>query len=249
MQQLRRLLHPRPRNPLHHLPLLRRRLRHRNRRIPPTPPPQALIPFQIEIGQAEQTHQKWLKKEAIQPSHISPITGIYLPMWTFDIGGELKWSGLVRRGDNWEKITGNKLIFFDDILIPASKKLPPSCQAVMSNFDLTQLVPYEDHYLAAWPAERYQLPLADASLQGRKKVLRTLRKQPQTLTKERIRDLGFGTSQVVIESYKLILLPLWINYYTLNNQTFHIVINGQNGRLFSNRPRKPLRNFLSWLRG
>jgi hypothetical protein len=215
-------------------------------------PPQALLPFALSQEKAAAIWHRWFKKEKLTPLQLSPLVGLYLPVWTFDIGGEMGWQGLVQQGDNWVTVSGNRYIFHDDVLVPATQKLPPEFAHWLDDFDLTQLVAYDARYLADWPAERYQLPLANASLAARRQVWQGYRRQPHQLTQgEYVRDLRLRSNSVVVESYKLILLPVWIAHYRLahDEATYDVLINGQNGVVRAERPEGMISRFWTWLRG
>ena len=215
-------------------------------------PPQALIPFTISQPQANQILRHWFKKEKLNPAWLSPVVGLYLPVWTFDIGGEMGWRGLVRRGDDWVIASGNRYIFHDDVLVPATQKLPAEFSHWLDDFDLSQLVAYDARYLADWPAERYQLPLADASLRGRRQILQQYRRHPHEITGEQfVRDMGLQSTNVLIESFKLILLPVWLTHYRLPDEDsmYDILINGQNGVVRAERPEGVIGRLWQWLMG
>ncbi|GIK57705.1 MAG: hypothetical protein BroJett015_33680 [Chloroflexota bacterium] len=213
-------------------------------------PPHALIPFAISLNEAQLALRRWCKQHNIERPRLSPIIGIYLPVWTFDLGGEIKWSGLVKKGDDWIPISGSHLPFFDDMLVPASHKTPESLTKGFAEFDLTGLVAYDARYLADWPAERYQLPLADASLIARKKALKSLRQNASRLTRgELVRDLRLNSQGLIIESFKHILLPLWVAHFQIEGMVYDVVVNGQNGRVHGNRPQRAVGKFFARLLG
>lgn len=215
-------------------------------------PPQALIPFALSQPQAEQILHRWFKKEGLGPRWLSPVVGLYLPVWTFDIGGQMGWRGLVRQGDNWVPTSGNRYLFHDDVLVPATDKLPDGFNHWLDEFDLSQLVAYDARYLADWPAERYQLPLSDASLRGRREVLQYYRRHPQEITREQfVRDLRLQATEVIIESFKLILLPIYLAHYRLpdDEETYDVLINGQNGMVRAERPEGVIGRLWNWLMG
>ncbi|HIP72887.1 MAG TPA: hypothetical protein EYH05_16025, partial [Anaerolineae bacterium] len=58
-------------------------------------PPQALIPFNLDENDARRAVYAWLKQHKVERARFSPFVGIYLPLWTFDIGGSLNWRGYV----------------------------------------------------------------------------------------------------------------------------------------------------------
>ena len=212
-------------------------------------PPHAVIPFRVSLEQAEKAILNWLTGQKLERPSLSPIVGIYLPLWTFDVGGEIRWGGQVKKGDNWVPISGNHLAFSDDVRIPASAKLDRDLTTGFAAFDMDGLVAYDSQYLANWPAERHTIPLADASIQARKQVLQELRRNPQRLTFEDVRSLRIGSLGLVVESFKLALLPLWLAHYQVEDETYDLVVNGQTGDVVGKRPSRGVRGFLSKLFG
>jgi DNA-directed RNA polymerase subunit RPC12/RpoP len=211
-------------------------------------PPQALIPFSIDEDSVKKKLRVWFKRHKLDQPRISPIIGIYLPVWTFDIGGEIRWRGKVRRGDSWLPVSGNKHFFYDDVLVPGTKKYSGEISQVITDFDWSHLIDYDTRYLADWPAERYQLPLADASLQARKQIVTDLRKRQNKLSPdEYVRDLTLNSSGLFVESYKLVLLPVWMIHYKVEGQVYDLVVNGQTGTVHGQRPKSVVRKLFSWL--
>ncbi len=213
-------------------------------------PPQALIPLSISEEQAQKQLRGWQKKHNLQDKPFSALIGIYHPAWTFDLGGEIKWNGQIKKGDNWVSTSGITSLMLDDFLLSAQpkphKRLQQSCQ----DFDLAQLVAYDAHYLAAWPAERYTLSMSDASLAARKMIVNDYRRNSHKLTHgEYVRNIAFNLSGIMMMSYKLILLPLWTTHFTVDDKTYQVYINGQNGRLRADKPSGVVGKFFSWLKG
>jgi DNA-directed RNA polymerase subunit RPC12/RpoP len=213
-------------------------------------PPQGLIPFLVSQDEAKKTLQTWFKRQKLGRIRLSPLVGIYLPVWTFDVSGEIKWRGKERKGDNWVPVSGVYYLLQDDILVPASPKLPRRLAKMIQDFDLEQLVAYDARYLADWPAERYQIALAEASLLARKLIFSQLRHHPINLTGGRaIRDLGLSSRGVVVDSFKLILLPVWMAHYQVEERPYDVIVNGQNGRVRGEKAAGVVGKLVSWLRG
>jgi hypothetical protein len=212
--------------------------------------PHALIPFAISLDNAQIRLRAWFKQHNIERPRLSPIVGIYLPVWTFDIGGELKWSGLVERNDNWVPVNGSQLLFYDDVLVSATRKTPDTLSKGFSEFDLSGLVAYDARFLADWPAERYQHPLADASLIARKRLLKDIRQNAHRFTRgQAVRDLRLNSNGLIIESFKHILLPMWVVHYEVEQQRYDVAVNGQNGRVHGSRPQASISKFFARLVG
>lgn len=215
-------------------------------------PPHVLIPFATSEEDAKKIVRAWFKKHKLKPTSISPVVGIYLPAWTFDVGGLVTWRGLVRQGDDWVAASGNKAIFYDDVLVPAGDRLPASLvKKGLRGFDFDKMVAYDSRYLAAWPAERYTLSMADASLKARGKLVRAMRHNPAEITRGRgyVKDLVLNSNGMVIESFKLILLPFWVVHYKQEGEVYEIVLNGQSGQVHGEKPESIAGKLVSWLRG
>jgi predicted RNA-binding Zn-ribbon protein involved in translation (DUF1610 family) len=220
-------------------------------------PPEAIIPFNLTQQQAADAFESWLKEKRLhdQAQTIIPA-GLYLPAWTFDVAGEAQWQSQVlkRRFSRTSCIaeSGNYPIFADDVLIPASHTLPASLAKTLHRFDLAELTPYDSAYLASWPAEIYQIPAADASLAARRQVWEEVRHTISTRASpgmRRVKDLTFSSAGMVVEAFKLVLLPVWIAQYRLQNDTYKVLINGQTGAVHGEFPRTRLGQWLSALLG
>lgn len=210
--------------------------------------PHALIPFAFDREAAKKKYRAWFQQHnfhKLKGVRVSRVVGMYAPVWTFDLSGDLSWSGLIRKQqsgwqssrDEWEPINGQKYLFFDDYLVSASRQPTPMMNDVLANYTLAELVAYDQRYLADWPAERYMLKLSDAALKARTAVVENLRRNPQRIVSNayEIRNLRVGTQNLIIESYKLLLLPLWIVHYQHEGETYDVFLNGQTGEIFGEK--------------
>jgi DNA-directed RNA polymerase subunit RPC12/RpoP len=216
-------------------------------------PPEGIIPFAFTQRQAYDSLAGWLKAHGLRAeAQTTPPDGLYLPVWTFDVGGEAQWAGKIldkRHGwSNWVPQHGAYPVLFDDLLVVASHALPRGLTREIDNFQLDGLLAYDPGYLADWPAEIYQISVADASLAARQQAWeqarRTVRARAQT---QQIRDLTVSSAGMIIESFKLILLPIWVTRYRHHDQDYQVVINGQTGNVSGERPRSGLQRWLSGL--
>jgi hypothetical protein len=244
-------------------------------------PPQALIPFALSQPKAEQILRHWFQKERLRPRRLSPVVGLYLPVWTFDIGGEISWRdvisnelrnlvpppprahhpGLIDEAFRHKRPqpevkppepSGNRYVFHDDVLVPATQRLATQFSHWLDDFDLSQLVVYDSRYLANWPAERYQLPLSDASIIARRQVLQAYRRRPDLITRgQHVGSIHLNATNVDVESFKLILLPVYLAHYRLpdDQETYDVLINGQNGVVRAERPEGVFGRLWNWLAG
>ncbi len=235
-------------------------------------PPEAIIPFTVTYDEARRALRRWFIARKMKRVRIAPIRGLYLPAWTFDLSGEIRWIYYVERKEP-PSMTGSSspvsiigrvkvrvreegihLVYEDDILVPASHTLPPELFAAEAiHFALAEAVPYEEGFLADWPAEVYAIPMADASLVARRIALERARKQlrPKLAAKfEGSPEVQLDTSDLIVESFKLILLPLWITRYRHQGTIYAIIVNGQTGNVRAQEPRGGwLRKLLAPLTG
>jgi len=235
-------------------------------------PPEGLIPFEVSQAEAHSAFRQWLKKQGLQgKAKVTPVRGLYLPAWTFDLSGEIRWQCYVYRDYNSAvdvgglqvslsgsrssrklvREEGSHLLYEDDLLVPASHKLPAELiLEEAERFLLSEVVPYNQAYLADWPAEVYQISVSDASLVARRIALDKARRFVNIrvgATLGHVKDLQFNTSGVVTESFKLILLPLWVARYRHEKTIYQVLVNGQTGKVRAQVPRNWLQKFFGSL--
>jgi hypothetical protein len=217
-------------------------------------PPEGIIPFAITQKEASDTLERWLKEKGLRAeAQTSPPEGIYLPVWTFDVGGEVQWRGTTVEREDYgglspATVTGSRPIFFDDVLVPASHTLPARLMKEIECFKLDGLTAYSPEYLADWPAEVYQISVSGASLVARRKAWEKAvqREGPMfSIHAQPIQGLSFSSAGMAIVSYKLILLPFWIAHYRYQGNGYSAVINGQTGAIRAERPRGGLGKWLA----
>jgi DNA-directed RNA polymerase subunit RPC12/RpoP len=231
--------------------------------------PEGIVPFAVSEEQAQQTFQHWLDKNVgnaptarVRTTH---VRGVYLPAWTFDISGEIRWRGTEPNnsrssgggfgsliGDMGTQSTtggyggsqktvheGSHYALEDDILIPATHKLPQDLSDIFHKFLLKEAVPYDPAYLANWPAEIYTITVSDASLSARQTVLKKGEKIARIQATARVSNIqnfqAYPTNLSVL-SYKLLLLPFWLANYRYEDTVYAVVVNGQTNRIAGQKP-------------
>ncbi|MDZ4136376.1 MAG: primosomal protein N' (replication factor Y) - superfamily II helicase, partial [Paracoccaceae bacterium] len=188
------------------------------------------------------------------------LNGIYVPFWTFDAATRSRYSGkrgtyyyetrtvTVRvngksehrqeqvRKTRWQSVAGWVSRAFDDVLVLASQSLPRRYTEALQPWDLGALQPYRPDYLAGFNAEGYSVPLAEGQARARQIM-------SEVIVQDARRDIG-GDEQMVDrvntdwseETFKHILLPVWMAAYKYNGKTYRFVVNGQTGRVQGERP-------------
>ncbi|HZD55743.1 MAG TPA: hypothetical protein VE136_03400 [Anaerolineales bacterium] len=199
-------------------------------------PPQSIIPFVLSKEPVSKLAQRWLTSQNLAYDvRLDPFHGLYFPVWAFTISGLIPYT-YWRENDDSGPASGQKLLSYPNILIPASDKLPDEYIDEVDGFNLDRLVPYDSAYLAAWPAETYQITLSDASLKARWKTLEKAQRSIGGEINSQFRDLSLDSANLLIETFKLIFVPLWFTRYYFQGKSHLILVNGQTGSVWGEMP-------------
>lgn len=211
--------------------------------------PDSIIPMGIQQRQATQSLVEWVEKQGIKPQRkVQPPRGLYLPLWTFDITGTIPWSGyLIRSGpeQEGERIQGEKVIHFDDILVPGAPKLADLLPKIAGGFDTNHALEYDPRYLAGWPAELPQISLAQASLDARQQAAWRARGLIQRgFDRQHVTDFSYSTAAVSVSTFKLMLIPVWLTTLPVDGKDYRVLINGMLGNVYSELPARGLKGWI-----
>jgi hypothetical protein len=229
--------------------------------------PDAILPHQFSKRQAVKLLVAWVEGNNIQPEkRVEMPRGLYLPLWTFDIGGEIDYTGEVYETDTREigldiivgtqgrgrtqvkRISDKYPVLLDDLPVPASRKLSAVFLRLIPTFELTSAKPYDPRFLADWPAEVYDIPLAEASLDARGRAYAKYKKDlPYKLGSMKL--IHSSSANMAVESFKLVLVPVWMTELPFGGRTHLVLINGQNGVVASDLPDKKQQKggLMDWL--
>lgn len=208
--------------------------------------PNAIISHAFDQKRAIQLLIEWVEGEGIKPEkQVELPRGLYLPLWTFDIGGTLDYTGEVveyeeqtfssKRQRKVVRINDKYPVLVDDLPLPASRKLSAVFSKLIPTFDLKSLQPYDPRYLASWPAEIYDVPMADASLDARSQAYKQLKRElPSRLRSVNI--IHTSSANMLVTSFKLNLLPVWMTEIPFDGREHLLLINGQSGIVASDLP-------------
>lgn len=225
--------------------------------------PGAVLPFQLDHKKARQLFKKWvngiwfapnkLKKAALDPEKLH---GLYIPNWTFDCNLTSQYQGM--RGDyyyvtqriktskgyqnrqvrktRWRPASGSVSGFIDDILINASEKKRREIPSKISHWNLKELVPFNQKYLAGFVTEKYTISLKEGHHQSFQEA--------KQIAYQWIRnDIGGDTQTIQHadihlsdETFKHILLPVFISSYRYKGKEYQFYVNGQTGAISGKYP-------------
>jgi DNA-directed RNA polymerase subunit RPC12/RpoP len=223
--------------------------------------PEGILPFQFDAGDAGQRIRRWLDDLKFRPGDLDDRAAIsqprqaFLPFWTFDLGGTMSWNAQVEEGYGrnkaWVPRNGLYLVYHNDLLVPATRALPKDVLDDLADYDTQALVAYSAELLADAAAEIYQVPLDNASLVARQQALRLGQAYVKSndLAGETYRDFFMNSGGMIVESYKLALLPMWITSYRYKHESFPVAVNGQSGKVAGSVPRSGLQKALAGLFG
>ncbi len=224
--------------------------------------PRTLVPFKITPEGTQRIAAEWLGKGWFHPDELSAnailrrFTGIYLPFWTFDARIRASWRAQVgyerterhynahekrwetRTSIDWRWEDGEVDLEVDDHLVSGSDpaRISHTILSKLLPFNLHDLVPYHPDYLAGWQAQAYERTLTEAWEVG-KAAIREEAKNAcyQDIPTHHVRNFSM-TADFSDESWRYILLPIYLTAYKYEDQVYQIMVNGQTGTIAGQKP-------------
>ncbi len=188
------------------------------------------------------------------------MSGIYVPYWTFDAATRSRYSGA--RGEyyyetrtvtvqvngrseqrqeqvqktRWYPASGWVSRAFDDVLVLASTSLPRKYTDNLAPWDLAALVPHTPDFMAGFTSEGYTVGLPEGQVIAHEVMA-------AQIARDVAADIGGDTQRIdrintdhSDETFKHVLLPVWLAAYKYGGRTYRFVVNGQTGRVQGERP-------------
>ena len=231
--------------------------------------PESLLPFKLSQAQVRESVRAWYGSHWMAPNKLKhaaltdTLHGIYIPYWTFDAQAESDWDAEAGyyyyetesytdsngnrqtrqvQKTRWVPASGHVSHFFDDALVLASKGVPAKLVESIEPFPTTEeLVPYNAGYLSGWTVEHYQLDLVGAATAARGRMDSGMQKLcSQDVPGDTQRGLRVQT-EYDRQTFKHILLPIWLLTYNYGTKTYQVAVNGYTGRISGQYP-------LSWIK-
>jgi hypothetical protein len=111
--------------------------------------------------------------------------------------------------------------------------------AAIEPFLLKEVVEFKPEHLAGWPAISYDRPLAEASLKAREKVAVRVRRRLSVSIEpgQEKRSIQSSAGKWSGGTFKNVLLPLWVGTYQFHGKDYHLLVNGQTGKVAGAKPR------------
>ncbi len=226
--------------------------------------PESVLPFKISETHVRETIRRWYGSLWFAPNKLAGsaltdrVHGIYLPYWTFDAQVHARWTAVsgyhyyeteyytdsqgqqqsrqVQR-TRWVPSSGELEHFFDDELVLASAGVEQAKLRKIEPFPTKELVPYNAGYVAGWVVERYQIDLIAAAQHSREVMDEKLYSMCGA---EVPGDTYLGLevdSDYSGQTFKHMLVPVWLLSYSYGAQKFQVVINGFTGAIAGDYPK------------
>lgn len=225
--------------------------------------PEAVVPFALDQRAAQDALRTWVRSRWFAPDRLRRVgasetmKGTYLPFWTFDAATESDYRG--QRGEHywetqtytdgqgrtqtrqvmrtaWYPASGHVARHFDDVLVPASIRLPPPTLAKAGPWEVGVATAYRPDYLAGFRTLRYDVE-PDQGLEHAQALMADVIegdcRQDIGGDEQRVSDVDTRYSDVM---FKLVLLPVWIAAYLYAGKSFQVIVNGRTGQVVGERP-------------
>ena len=236
--------------------------------------PESLLPMKVSESQVRDDIRRWYGSRWFAPNKLKraaltdTVKGLYIPYWTFDAQVHADWTAesgyyyyeteTYRDADGkqqtrqvrkvrWQPSSGAVDHFFDDELVAASRGVQPDLLRKVEPFPTEQLTPYKAGYLSGWVVERYQIDLLGAARQARAAMDRKMISLcAQQVPGDTHRNLNVN-SDYSGQTFKHVLVPVWLLTYNYGTRAFQVVINGFTGAMAGRYPKSWVKILLAVL--
>ena len=238
--------------------------------------PESLLPMKLSEDRVRDSIRRWYGSRWFAPNKLKiaamtdTVRGIYIPYWTFDAQVHADWtaeSGYyyyvteTYRDSNgntqtrqvqqvrWEPSAGSLDHFFDDELVPASKGVQEQTLRRIEPFPTKELTPYNAGFLSGWVVERYQIDLVAAAQKSREQMNAELEQMcASQVPGDTHRNLQVE-ADYSNQTFKHILVPIWLLSYNYGTKAFQVAINGYTGTIAGKYPKSWIKITLAVLLG
>lgn len=226
--------------------------------------PESLLPMKVSEIQVRDAIRRWYGTRWFAPNQLKraaltdTVKGLYIPYWTFDAQVHADWTAQsgyyyyeteTYRDSNgelktrqvqkirWQPSSGQLDHFFDDELVPASRGVQPEMLRRIEPFPTKELAPYQPGFLSGWVVERYQIDLGTAAQTARAEMDTELRQMcGAQVPGDTYRNLQVAADYSG-QTFKHILVPIWLLTYNYGPRNFQVVINGYTATIAGKYPK------------
>ena len=229
-----------------------------------------LLEFKIPETAVRDIVRKWYGGRWFAPNAMSArsltdtVRGVYIPYWTFDAHVAADWTadagyyyyetesytdsnGRSRRRARCRRRAGNRRRVRSNISLMTSwfrhraESTRHCCRKIEPFPTTTDLKPYDPSFLSGWVVEQYQIDLVAAAQNSRE----TMEGKTRDLCSAEVPGDTQRNLEVAADfsgqTFKHILVPIWLIAYTYGAKTFQVVVNGYTGTIAGRHP-------ISWIK-
>jgi hypothetical protein len=139
----------------------------------------------------------------------------------------------------WEPAAGEIDHFFDDEPVPGTRGVAVDLLRQVEPFPTRELVPYDTGYLSGHVVEHYQVVLVEAAQRARA----SMDAQLMSLCGSQVPGDTYRNLRIDPDysgqTFKHILVPVWLLTYTFGAKAYQVVANGYTGLLAGRYPKSP----------
>jgi hypothetical protein len=227
--------------------------------------PQSLLPFTVGESNVREQIRKWYASKWLAPNKlrtralVDRVHGVYIPYWTFDAHVVCPWDAeaghyyytteTYREGGQtrtrqvqhvrWEPASGEVRHFFDDEPVPGTQGVAARLLKQVEPFPTKELKPYDTAFLSGFVVEHYQVVLFDAAKRSQDQMNTQLYQMcAAQIPGDTFRNLQIHPTYSG-QTFKHILVPVWLLTYNFSAKVFQVVVNGVTGRMAGDYPKSP----------
>jgi len=190
------------------------------------PAPDALLPFALDKAVVQARVQEWVSEHSLQIIKGLPAPRpLYLPVWCFNILGSTPWSGHEDRDGQGAEVSGEEVVYLEDRPVPGIREHARLFSPLIAGFKFSSAVRYDPRYLAGWSAQVPDVALSDAALEARRMAVEHVRRLLRSRHGE-IHDLRYGTSNLSVDRYRLVLVPVWLLELISASSSLQLMVDG-----------------------
>ncbi len=228
--------------------------------------PKGVLPFRIDRSRVRDDIRRWWRSKWLAPGRLAKaalvdtVHSVYIPYWTFDAHAHCPWEaeaghyyyvnveGRDSKGNRvmkqerrvrWEPASGVVEHTFDDEPVPGTTGVAIDLLKQVEPFPTNEVVPYDTAFLSGHVVEHYQVALTEAAGHSEEQMRATLERlcagqvPGDTHRNLRIHPTYSG------QTFKHLLVPIWLLVYTFGRRSFQVVVNGYTGRIAGRYPYSP----------
>jgi hypothetical protein len=211
--------------------------------------PGGIVPARVSRDAAADIVNQWIFERDLKEKVKDVLMkGIYLPVWWFSFGGQINFKYYIdhngdRNKTQRELIQDFRPVLRQDVMVPAVSRFQQELSWQIAKTRCENITAYATDYLSDWAAETYQKSVADASLEARQIAFTMEKRSIPLFLPRNAADISYDSHELMIDSYKLVLLPAWLCELVIENGNIQHYLDADNGELM---PQKLNRDSGSW---